>query len=105
MIAEMNDEVVGYAQTSPVTDEEYELLRIYVRPQFQKLGIGKAFIQEYIELLKPISKLFAWVSKENSIGRAFYEKNGFIEAGEKSETIEGQNKTQMKYVLEIPGEN
>lgn len=101
LIAEFNDEVVGYAQTSQVNEEEYELLRIYIRPEYHKLGIGKSFIQEFIQGLKPIKKLFAWVAKENRIGRAFYEKSGFKEVEEMIETIEGQVKTQIKYELEI----
>lgn len=101
LIAEFNNEVVGYAQTSQVNEEEYELLRIYVRPEYHKKRIGKGFIQEYIQVLKPIKKLFAWVAKENHRGRAFYGNSGFKELEEKIETIEGQSKKQIKYVLEI----
>lgn len=101
LIAEFNNEVVGYAQTNRVNDEEYELLRIYVRPEYHKMGIGKAFVDEYIQVLNPIKKLFAWVAKENHIGRTFYEKSGFKAAEEKNETIEGQSKTQIKYELKI----
>jgi N-acetylglutamate synthase-like GNAT family acetyltransferase len=101
LIAEYNDEVVGYAQTSQVSDEEYELRRIYVRPEYHKMGIGKGFIQESIQVLKPLKKLFAWVAKENHIGRAFYEKSGFKEAEEMIETIDGHSKTQVRYELEI----
>jgi diamine N-acetyltransferase len=104
LIAEYNNEVVGYAQTSQVNEEEYELLRIYVRPEYHKMGIGKAFVHEFIQVLKPIKKLFAWVAKENHIGRAFYEKSGFKEAEEMIETIEGQSKTHIKYQLEITNE-
>lgn len=104
LIAEFNKEVVGYAQTSQVNEEEYELLRIYVLPEYHKMGIGKGFIQEYIQVLKPIKKLFAWVAKENHNGRAFYEKSGFKEVEEMIETIEGQSKTQIKYELEITNE-
>ncbi|MEC0090609.1 GNAT family N-acetyltransferase [Paenibacillus macquariensis] len=104
LIAEFNNEVVGYAQTSQVNAEEYELLRIYVRPEYHKMGIGKSFIQEYIQVLKPIKKLFAWVAKENHKGRVFYEKSGFKEVEEMIEAIEGQSKTQIKYELEITNE-
>lgn len=68
------------------------------------MGIGRAFIQEYIQVLKPIKKLFAWVAKENHIGRVFYEKSGFKAAEEKNEIIQGQNKTQIKYALKITNE-
>lgn len=101
LIAEFNNEVVGYAQTSQVNEEEYELLRIYIRPVYHGMGIGKGFIQKFIHVLKPIKKLFAWVGKDNHIGRTFYEKSGFKEVEEMTETIEGHSKTQIKYELEI----
>ncbi|MEC0129152.1 GNAT family N-acetyltransferase [Paenibacillus pabuli] len=101
LIAEFNGKVVGYAQTSQVQEEEYELLRIYIRPEYHKMGIGKEFIQKFTQDLKPINKLFAWVGKENHIGRAFYEKSGFKEIEEMTETIEGHSNTQVKYELDI----
>ncbi|SHN53988.1 MULTISPECIES: GNAT family N-acetyltransferase [Paenibacillus] len=101
LIAEYNGEVVGYAQTRQVNEEEYELLRIYIRPEYHKMGIGKEFIKRFIQVLNPINKLFAWVGKENHRGRAFYEKSGFKEIEEMIETIEGHSKTQVKYELEI----
>lgn len=104
LIAEYHNEIVGYAQTSQVNEEEFELLRIYVRPEYHKIGIGKAFICEFIQVLKPIKKLFAWVAKENYIGRAFYEKSGFNEVEEMSEMIEGQSKLQVRYELIISNE-
>lgn len=101
LIAEFNNEVVGYAQTRQVNEEDYELLRIYVRPGYHKQGIGNGFIEEFVHVLKPIKKLFAWVAKDNHIGRAFYEKKGFKEVEEKVETIDGNSKIQTKYELEI----
>lgn len=82
-------------------EEEYELLRIYIRPEYHKMGIGKEFIQRFTQVLKPINKLLAWVGKENHRGRAFYEKSGFKEIEEMIETIEGHSKTQVKYELDI----
>ncbi|MEF3353906.1 GNAT family N-acetyltransferase [Paenibacillus sp. GYB006] len=101
LIAEFNNEVVGYAQTRQVNEEDYELLRIYIRPGYHKQGIGNEFIQEFVQVLKPIKKMFAWVAKDNHIGRAFYEKRGFKEVEEKVETIDGNSKIQIKYELEI----
>lgn len=101
LIAEWNDAVIGYAHTRQVNEAEVELLRIYVRPEFHKMGVGKAFIQEYIHALKPMKKLFAWVGKDNSIGRAFYEKRGFVQTEEMAETIGGQEKTKIKYELTL----
>ncbi|WEK56086.1 MAG: GNAT family N-acetyltransferase [Candidatus Cohnella colombiensis] len=101
LIAEYNKETVGYAQIIQINDNEYELLRIYVRPKYQKLGIGKAFIEEFIKDLKPFNKLIAWVEKENDIGRFFYNKCGFKEVEELIEITEGHSTTLIKYELEL----
>lgn len=101
LIAENDNHVVGYAQTRQVNEEEYELLRIYVRPEYQKMGIGNAFLDEFSNILKPIKKLIAWVGKENRIGRSFYDKKGFSVVEEKIETREGHSTTLIKYELEI----
>jgi len=101
LIAEYNNEMVGFAQTSQVDEEAYELTRIYIRPEYHKLGIGTGFIQEYVQVLAPIRQLFAWVAKNNDIGRGFYEKYGFKETEEKVELIEGNTKKQIKYELEL----
>lgn len=101
LIAEYNNVIVGFAQTTQVHEEEYELIRIYIRPEYHKLGIGTGFIQRYIQVLAPIKHLFAWVAKDNDIGRGFYEKCGFKETEEKVELIGGNTKKQLKYELEL----
>ncbi|MGG4483648.1 GNAT family N-acetyltransferase [Paenibacillus illinoisensis] len=101
LIAEYNNVIAGFAQTTQVQEEEYELIRIYIRPEYHKLGIGTGFIQRYIQVLAPIKHLFAWVAKDNDIGKGFYEKCGFIETEEKVEVIGGNSKKQLKYELEL----
>ncbi|WJH29928.1 GNAT family N-acetyltransferase [Paenibacillus sp. CC-CFT742] len=59
LIAEYNNVIAGFAQTTQVQEEEYELIRIYIRPEYHKLGIGTGFIQRYIQVLAPIKHLFA----------------------------------------------
>ncbi|WP_153978084.1 GNAT family N-acetyltransferase [Paenibacillus xylanilyticus] len=101
LIAEYNNVIAGFAQTTQVQEEEYELIRIYIRPEYHKLGIGTGFIQRYIQALAPIKHLFAWVAKDNDIGKGFYEKCGFKETEEKVEVIGGDTKKQLKYELEL----
>ncbi|WP_418041375.1 GNAT family N-acetyltransferase [Paenibacillus xylanilyticus] len=101
LIAEYNNVIAGFAQTTQVQEQEYELIRIYIRPEYHKLGIGTGFIQRYIQVLAPIKHLFAWVAKDNDIGKGFYEKCGFIETEEKVEVIGGNSKKQLKYELEL----
>lgn len=101
LIAEYNNVITGFAQTTQVQEEEYELIRISIRPEYHKLGIGTGFIQKYIQVLAPIKHLFAWVAKDNDIGKGFYEKCGFKETEEKVEVIGGDTKKQLKYELEL----
>lgn len=101
LIAEYNNVIAGFAQITQVQEEEYELIRIYIRPEYHKLGIGTGFIQKYIQVLAPIKHLFAWVAKDNDIGKGFYEKCGFKETEEKVEVIGGNTKKQLKYELEL----
>jgi ribosomal protein S18 acetylase RimI-like enzyme len=104
LVAENEGQVVGYAQINQMENEEYELLRIYIKPDFQQKGIGTLFINEIIRVHHPLNKLIAWVQKENKAGRTFYEKKGFIINTEVTEIIEGQPKTQLKYELVISEE-
>ena len=52
---------------------------IFVDPQFQRQGIGRALI-DWAKTLR--TQLFVEVFKENKVGRAFYERYGFIPVDE-----------------------
>ncbi|KKD35324.1 GNAT family N-acetyltransferase [Limnoraphis robusta] len=52
---------------------------IFVDPQFQRQGIGRALI-DWAKTLR--SQLFVEVFKENQAGRAFYQQYGFIPVDE-----------------------
>ncbi|GGO08363.1 GNAT family N-acetyltransferase [Saccharibacillus kuerlensis] len=100
LVAEWEGEVVGYAQTAKEGEDSYELLRIYIQPEYQHRGIGQRFLRRFLDHLAPSDKLFAWVAKENVMGRAFYEKNGFKHTEEMSEMIEGKARIQLKMELD-----
>jgi ribosomal protein S18 acetylase RimI-like enzyme len=91
---ETDNEVVGYAHAMEKNREDYELLRIYVLPQYQGKGIGKQLLQELKNQIKNLKKIKAWVEKENQIGRSFYENKGFQMVEEKLEVL-GDLSTQL----------
>lgn len=59
LVAEMDDRVVGHIAFSPVdisdgTDNWYGLGHVSVLPMYQRMGIGKALIQEGLSQLKDL---------------------------------------------------
>lgn len=86
----VNHEVAGYlkvnthdAQSEKMGDESLEIERIYIKNQFQKLGLGKYLLNKAMEIAKERNKkkiwLGVWEKNENAI--SFYKKMGFIQTG------------------------
>lgn len=103
LIAELDEDAVGYASFSASEDEGvYKLHKIYVLPQTQGLGVGRAlldFVTEQI-LEEGASALRLNVNRYNK-AKDFYEKQGFSVT--KEVDIEIGNGFQMNdYVMEKP---
>lgn len=88
-----DDEVAGYlkvntkdAQTEEMGQDSIEIERIYVKNNFQKLGLGKYMLNMAIEMAVESGKekvwLGVWEKNENAI--PFYKKLGFVQTGEHS---------------------
>jgi diamine N-acetyltransferase len=101
MVAESESEIIGYAQLTETKNGEAELLRIYVLPAFQGSGIGKAFLNKLIETDNALTRVFAWVGKENKSGTFFYQSNGFLFEEDKEEITDGQVVRLNKYVKQV----
>lgn len=84
IVAELNNEVVGFCGYSYCDNEEQEdnadceLRGIYVKPEMKRNGIGKQLIQYVINEFKNARKrkMILWCLKENYPSRAFYEAMG-----------------------------
>jgi len=81
-VAEEGGDVVGYAFAGPerAHDPEYagEVYAIYVLPQHQRKGHGRALVRACARELaaRGMGSLLIWVLRENMIGRRFYERLG-----------------------------
>lgn len=84
------DDIAGYlkintndAQSEEMGDESLEIERIYIRSNFQKLGLGKHLLNKAIDIAIQNNKkeiwLGVWEKNDNAI--AFYEKMGFVRTG------------------------
>ena len=77
---------VGEAQTEPIADNGMEIERIYVDVQFKRLGLGKRLYEKAISRAKELKKEVLWLGvwEKNVPALAFYEKMGFVQAGQHS---------------------
>ncbi len=78
-IAEHQNQPIGFASVSHEGNEGCKLNKLYILPNIQKTGAGKALLQEAINYtrLKQQTRLFLQVNKENS-AKDFYTRMGFI---------------------------
>ena len=103
LIAELDEDAVGFASFSVTEDEGvHKLHKIYVLPQTQGTGVGRAllsFVTEQI-LEEGATTLRLNVNRHNK-ARDFYEKQGFQVT--KEVDIEIGNGYQMNdYIMEKP---
>ncbi|CAM4048171.1 GNAT family N-acetyltransferase [Cohnella lubricantis] len=89
----------GHVQLDDAKTAAYELMRLYVHPDHQRSGAGTLLFERYLTTLTSMQCLFAWVEKENRIGRDFYEKKGFAVAEEMLETMLGHSTLLLRYEL------
>lgn len=84
------NEIAGYlkintdnAQSEAMGAESLEVERIYVKSQYQKLGLGQKLFNKAIDVSQELNKkkiwLGVWEKNENAI--AFYKRNGFVQTG------------------------
>lgn len=102
LIAEMDDEPVGFASYSPLRDEGlYKLHKLYVLTHLHGKGLGKALLDFVVEEIRDLgaSTLRLNVNRHNKAKR-FYERYGFAIVGEEDVDI-GNNYFMNDYVMEM----
>jgi ribosomal protein S18 acetylase RimI-like enzyme len=101
-VSEVEGKVVGFVNFSSVKEDgEAELGAIYLYPEYQGKGIGTALLQEGINNLKDVKKVFINVEKDNTIGTKFYEAKGFEVVSEFDDNLNGHITKMLRMVLEV----
>ena len=83
-VAEVEGQVVGFASGGPERDEDPrydgELYAIYLLPEFQRLGLGRALVVATAGALaeRRLTSVVTWVLRDNRPARTFYERLGGV---------------------------
>lgn len=78
LIAEVESEVVGFASFGLVKENTYKLNKLYISPDVQKSGAGKALLKESIaKILKLGGKQLELQVNRKNKAVGFYKKMGF----------------------------
>ena len=90
LVSEYNNEVVGFCCGGLARDEnypfKYELRALYVLPQFQTKGIGKALINEFKKKINN-NPFYLYALKSNINAHNFYKKMGGTELAQYEKLI------------------
>jgi diamine N-acetyltransferase len=77
LLALSSDKPIGFAGFGPY-ENDYKLYKLYVHPDVQKIGAGKALLEEAEKYSKTAgAKRLILNVHRNNPARNFYEKNGF----------------------------
>lgn len=81
-VAELDDEIVGFGhflQRYHRTQPRAELVRLYVMPDHQSLGVGRYILRTGFAALAEagIEQCLVSVQETNKLARKFYERHGF----------------------------
>ena len=104
-VAESNGDVIGFAQFVRRSAESAELTRIYVLPERQRGGIGMRLLEAGLKEFasKSLKRLTVQVERDNSHGRRFYERAGFVEPRELTQDLQGYVLALVEYRRPIVG--
>jgi GNAT superfamily N-acetyltransferase len=103
LVAEEHDTVVGFCigGRSRATEDRYrgEVYAIYVLPDHQGQGIGRAMLNAAVsELLeRGMPSMIIWVLRENAPSRRFYERMGGVHVRDEERDLEGVRITESGY--------
>ena len=84
VVAEQDGQVVGFASGGPERDGDPrydgELYAIYLLPDFQGRGLGRALVEAVAAALadRQLTSFVVWVLRDNTAARGFYERLGGV---------------------------
>jgi ribosomal protein S18 acetylase RimI-like enzyme len=80
-LVKTHEDYLGYASAYE-KETTLWIKKIYLKPEAQGLGLGKALIQNAIQYFPQSKKISLYVNKDNENARHFYERQGFKKESE-----------------------
>ena len=100
-MAELDGSSFGFASVSDEGDQRFKLNKLYVIPQTQKTGAGKALLEKVIDYAKVNGAIVLFLQvKRDNIAKGFYEKQGFVITQEVDLEI-GNGFFMNDYIMEL----
>jgi ribosomal protein S18 acetylase RimI-like enzyme len=102
-VAESGGEIIGFVSAiklpEPKLSKEAELTGIYIRPQWQRCGIGKRMLHKVARAVQSMGSesLLVWVIDGNAPARHFYEDLGGLILIEQDFSWDGLALTEVGY--------
>ena len=102
-VAESEGHVIGFASGMLLPEAKFgmqaELTAIYLRPAWQRSGIGRRMVQKVARTLQAqgAESLLVWVISGNSIARNFYDELGGVLLHEQAFNWDGIDLTEVGY--------
>jgi len=110
LIAEIENEVVGFCSLMPSRDVESdkkhigEIAAIYISPRHWRKGVGKQLCEWVLAEARKYGyvNITLWVLQANSPARKFYEQLGFaLDGAEKTMGFGGRDLLEVRYRLRL----
>jgi GNAT superfamily N-acetyltransferase len=98
-----NTNVFGFAAAGPARDGNHgfdgEIYALYVLQAGQRGGVGRGLVASAAITLmaRCVGNMLIWVLRDNSIGRAFYERIGGLQVAERDVDIRGVMLPEIGY--------
>lgn len=101
LVAEIDGEVAGFLH-AVVLKGQADILRIYVRPDYQGQGVGTALHERMLDTAEEeVERVRAIDLASNEHAREFFEAKGFEAIDTGSVTIRGENHEEVVYAIEL----
>jgi len=106
LLAERENQVVGFAEGALVADGEADLQWLHVDPDYRGEGIARDLFEETRSRLEGMGaeRLRGRVLRVNPSGNDFYDHYGFVKAGEDTVVIDDTTYIENIYVDDEPSE-
>ena len=103
LIAVQDNEILGFATYSEVSNGVGEIFALYVLKAYQGQQIGYRLIKECLKKLPDARQIILWVLKDNQQAISFYQRCGFVADGQEKEIDLGKLMIAIKMTMEGRG--